>query len=57
VYNCAWAVGLLVGPTIGGAAYQRAGFAALTLAWAAVLLPATVVLARVRTGPAASPQV
>lgn len=45
VYNFAWALGLLVGPAIGGAGYERAGFTVLTLAWAAALLPLTLLLA------------
>jgi MFS family permease len=47
VYNCAWALGLLIGPAIGGAAYEEVGFAVLTVAWAAALLPLTLLLARV----------
>ena len=46
VYNCAWALGLLVGPSIGGAAYDREGFGVLMWAWAAALLPITLLLAR-----------
>jgi MFS transporter, DHA1 family, solute carrier family 18 (vesicular amine transporter), member 1/2 len=46
VYNFAWALGLLVGPSVGGAAYERAGFGALMWAWAAALLPITLLLAR-----------
>jgi len=46
VYNCAWALGLLVGPSIGGAVYEREGFAVLTWSWAASLLPITLLLAR-----------
>ena len=49
VYNVAWAIGLLVGPSIGGAAYERLGFPVLTLAWAALLLPLTLMVARART--------
>jgi predicted MFS family arabinose efflux permease len=45
VYNFAWALGLLIGPAIGGAAYERAGFPVLTVAWASALLPLTVLLA------------
>jgi MFS transporter, DHA1 family, solute carrier family 18 (vesicular amine transporter), member 1/2 len=48
VYNVAWALGLLVGPAVGGAVYERAGFPTLMLASAAVLLPLTVLLARAR---------
>ena len=46
VYNFAWALGLLVGPSIGGAVYERAGFAVLMWGWAAALLPITVLLGR-----------
>jgi multidrug resistance protein len=46
VYNFAWALGLLIGPAIGGAAYERAGFTVLTVSWAAALLPLTLLLAR-----------
>ena len=50
VYNFAWALGLLVGPAIGGAVYERAGFAALMWAWAAALLPITLLLVRSGVG-------
>jgi MFS transporter, DHA1 family, solute carrier family 18 (vesicular amine transporter), member 1/2 len=53
-YNVAWALGLLIGPSIGGAAYERVGFITLTLAWAPVLLLLTFALGRVRVGGAAS---
>jgi len=53
VYNVAWALGLLIGPSIGGAAYERVGFTVLTLAWSPVLLLLTLLLARAR---AAAPQ-
>ena len=49
VYNVAWALGLLVGPSLGGAAYERIGFPTLTLVWAAVLFPLTLLVARART--------
>lgn len=49
VYNVAWAFGLLLGPSLGGAAYERIGFPNLTLGWAVVLLPLTLLLARART--------
>lgn len=48
VYNFAWALGLLVGPSIGGAVYERAGFATVVLGWAAVLFVVTLGLVRVR---------
>jgi len=46
IYNFAWALGLLVGPAVGGAAYERFGFTRLVLWWAAALLPITLGLAR-----------
>lgn len=46
VYNCAWALGLLAGPALGGAAYERLGFTPLLFSWAALLLPMTMVIAR-----------
>jgi multidrug resistance protein len=41
IYNVAWAVGLMVGPSIGGVAYERVGFARMMLMWS----PAVVVMA------------
>ena len=55
LYNVAWAIGLLVGPSIGGAAYERLGFPTLTLAWAALLLPLTLMVARARTDTMGNP--
>ena len=55
LYNVAWAIGLLVGPSIGGAAYERLGFPVLTLAWAALLLPLTLMVARARTDTMGNP--
>jgi len=34
LYNVAWGAGLLGGPAIGGFAYERIGFSALSLVWA-----------------------
>ncbi len=56
-YNVAWALGLLVGPSIGGAAYERVGFITLTLTWAPVLLLFTLVIARIRDSRAPAAQV
>jgi MFS family permease len=53
VYNFAWALGLLLGPAIGGAAYERAGFSTLMWTWAGVMLPITVLIGRSRVGRAA----
>jgi multidrug resistance protein len=46
IYNFAWATGLLAGPVIGGAAYERIGFIGLTTVWSAGLLACTLMLAR-----------
>ena len=54
LYNVAWAVGLLVGPAIGGFAYERIGFRLLTLAWAPVMIAITVVIASSRGKAVAS---
>ncbi len=48
IYNCAWALGLLLGPVLGGVAYERMGFTRLTVVAAAVLLLFTLLLSRVR---------
>jgi DHA1 family solute carrier family 18 vesicular amine transporter 1/2 len=41
LYNVAWAIGLLLGPALGGYLYERLGFTWLTLMWA----PAVVLVA------------
>ncbi len=38
IYNVAWGVGLLLGPAIGGAMYERMGFARLAALWAPVVV-------------------
>jgi MFS transporter, DHA1 family, solute carrier family 18 (vesicular amine transporter), member 1/2 len=48
LYNVAWAVGLMGGPSLGGVLLQTAGFGPLTLGWAAALIAAGAVLARPR---------
>lgn len=59
LYNLAWGVGLLVGPAVGGFAFERVGFPRLTLAWAPLLVMVTFALARVesavRPGPDPAP--
>lgn len=50
LYNVAWAVGLLVGPAVGGFLYERLGFTTLTLIWAPTVVIAALVLSRVDTG-------
>jgi predicted MFS family arabinose efflux permease len=49
VYNTAWAIGLLVGPALGGFVFERAGFGALLGAWAAAAILLTLVLGRLQS--------
>ena len=44
LYNFAWAIGLLVGPAMGGFLYERIGFERLVLAWAPVALTMTFLI-------------
>jgi predicted MFS family arabinose efflux permease len=46
LYNFAWALGLLVGPSLGAAIYERAGFAALTWWWAPSVMLIAYLLSR-----------
>lgn len=46
LYNFAWSLGLLAGPALGGALYERIGFVPLCLWWAAGLLVVAAILAR-----------
>jgi MFS family permease len=46
VYNVAWALGLLVGPALGGFLYERVAFGSLTIAWASVVALLALALAR-----------
>jgi MFS family permease len=48
VYNFSWALGLLLGPALGGFLYERLGFAMLTILWAPFLLLAGAILALTR---------
>lgn len=57
LYNVAWALGLLVGPAIGGFAYERLGFFPLTLIWAPSVVAITLVIARSGRRSAAVPAV
>lgn len=45
LYNFAWALGLLIGPSLGGFMYERLGFTTLSLVWAPGVLVVTVLLA------------
>jgi len=49
IYNTAWGVGSLVGPSLGGWLFDRLGFATLVSGWAAGAMLLTVVLGRVRS--------
>jgi DHA1 family solute carrier family 18 vesicular amine transporter 1/2 len=44
LYNFAWAVGLLVGPAMGGFLYERIGFEYLVLAWAPIAITVTLLI-------------
>ena len=44
LYNFAWAVGLLVGPALGGFLYERMGFERLVLFWAPVAIAMTFLI-------------
>ena len=48
VYNFAWALGLLVGPGIGGFLYEQLGLRVLSIAWAPFALAAALIVARTR---------
>jgi predicted MFS family arabinose efflux permease len=49
VYNTAWAIGLLIGPALGGFAFDRVGFAALLVVWACAAILLTVALGRIQS--------
>jgi MFS family permease len=51
VYNFAWALGLLVGPAIGGFMYERLGLRVLSIVWAPLGLAAALIVARTRNAP------
>lgn len=53
LYNCAWALGLLAGPSLGALIYDRAGFSALLFGWAPAVVLIAFLLARLRATPAA----
>jgi multidrug resistance protein len=46
VYNFAWALGLLIGPPIGAALYERIGFEVTLWTWAPLVVAAAMVLFR-----------
>ena len=45
LYNGAWALGILVGPSLGGFLFERMGFGGLTLLWSPVVIGAAVLFA------------
>jgi len=49
LYNVAWAVGLLLGPALGGYLYERLGFTTLTLLWAPAVVMVAFILSRVES--------
>jgi DHA1 family solute carrier family 18 vesicular amine transporter 1/2 len=49
VYNTAWAIGLLIGPAVGGFAFERVGLAALLVSWSAAAIVVTLLLGRVQS--------
>jgi DHA1 family solute carrier family 18 vesicular amine transporter 1/2 len=49
VYNTAWAIGLLIGPALGGFAFDRVGFAALLAGWGSAAILLTVALGRIQS--------
>jgi multidrug resistance protein len=46
IYNCAWAIGLMAGPSLGGFLFDRLGFQRLALIWAPVLVALAWLLGR-----------
>jgi MFS family permease len=49
VYNTAWAIGLLVGPAVGGFAFEQVGLAPFLFAWSATVIVVTLLLGRVQS--------
>jgi DHA1 family solute carrier family 18 vesicular amine transporter 1/2 len=49
VYNTAWAIGLLIGPALGGFAFERIGFTTLLIVWAAAAILLTLALGRIQS--------
>jgi len=55
VYNTAWAIGLLVGPALGGFAFDRVGLFVLLAAWGGAAILFTLLLGGVQSGKLAAP--
>jgi len=49
VYNTAWAIGLLVGPAVGGFAFEHMRLAPFLVAWSATVIVVTLLLGRVES--------
>jgi MFS transporter, DHA1 family, solute carrier family 18 (vesicular amine transporter), member 1/2 len=49
VYNTAWAIGLLVGPAVGGFAFDHVGLAPFLFVWSATVIAVTLLLGRVQS--------
>ena len=49
LYNMAWGVGLLAGPSLGGFLFDRLGFPTLALVWAPCVIAITLLLSRVKS--------
>ena len=54
LYNSAWAFGILVGPSLGAALYDRFGIATLLWGWAPVVIVVAIVLSRMTVQPVPS---
>jgi predicted MFS family arabinose efflux permease len=46
LYNFAWALGLMLGPSIGAAVYERTSFGTVAWIWAPVVLAIALILSR-----------
>lgn len=55
LYNFAWALGLLVGPSVGAAIYERTSFATLAWVWSPAVMIVALALSRVAPSPASVP--
>jgi MFS family permease len=53
-YSFAWAFGILVGPSIGAALYDRVGISTLLWSWAPVVIATSIVLSRIAPHPVPS---
>lgn len=53
LYNVAWAIGLLIGPALGGFLYERVGFTKLSLIWAPSVVLIALTLWRAERSPKA----